>query len=374
MKRQKYPARKLDSGGGSNGRSPSRRELLAMLSVAGAGMALKHGAANAQISTQAEAKSTGIIDTHHHIYPPRYVAANLKRLADDAPDFPDTLYKTWTPRVSLDQMDQNGIQTAIVSMTSPGVWWGNNEEGRKWARECVEYGAKLIQDYPGRFGMFAPIPLPDTEGSLREIAYALDVLKLDGIGLLSGYAGKLLGDPSFTPVFDELNRRKAVVFVHPTMSSCGNPVPPVGAPIIEFPTDTARAIVNLIYRGAFVRYRDIRFIFSHGGGVLTSIVSRIGIAARTLTPEQRAAAFPNGLEFELRRQFYDVALVAQSPVTMAAAVKLFPMTQLLFGSDTPFIPIAETATASNKLELPAPGDVRAIQRENAVRLFPRLKA
>ena len=373
MKRRTVHASKKSLEGRPGDGNPSRREVLALLSAAGAGMALRPGVSSVQTAAQTLAKGARIIDTHHHIYPPRYVAANLKRLVDDAPNFPATLYTNWTPSVSLDQMDQNGVETAIVSMTSPGVWWGNNDEGRKWARECSEYAAKLMQDHPGRFGMFAPIPLPDTEGSLREIAYALGVLKMDGIGLLTGYAGKLLGDRSFAPVFDELNRRKAVVFVHPTMSSCGNPVPPVGPPIIEFPTDTARAIVNLIYSGTFVRCRDIRFIFSHGGGVLTSIVSRIGIAARNFTPEQRAAAFPNGIEYELRRQYYDVALVAQSPVTTAAAVKLFPMSQLLFGSDTPFIPVAETAAAANKMELPGPGDVRAIQRGNALQLFPRLK-
>jgi predicted TIM-barrel fold metal-dependent hydrolase len=139
----------------------------------------------------------------------------------DTRTLPTTAYTSWSPKTALEQMDKANVRTAIVSMTSPGIWWNNDEEARTWARECNEFGAGMARDYPGRFGMFAAIPLPDTEGSLRETAYALDTLNLDGIGLLTSYAGKPLGDPSFGPVFEELNRRKVAVFVHPTMSCCG---------------------------------------------------------------------------------------------------------------------------------------------------------
>lgn len=353
----------------SDGSRPSRRQVLAMLTAVGAGMVLASGASSAQTA----GNGPKIIDTHHHIYPPHFTAKNLKRIMDDYPVPPASLYLNWSPRFSLDQMDQSGVATAIASITSPGVWFGNNEEGRVWARECNEYGAQLKKDFPGRFGMFTAVPLPDTEGSLREIQYALDVLKLDGIGLLTSYNGKLLGDHAFARVFDELNRRKAVVFVHPTMSCCGNPVPPVSAPTIEFPTDTTRTITSLIYSGAFARCPDIRFIFSHGGGTMPMLVSRIArVGTTTLKPEERAAVIPNGLEHALQRHYYDIATVVTNPAGMAAVLKLIPTTRLLFGSDAPFLTIAETAGALNRFDLPA-GDIRAIQRDNALRLFPHLK-
>jgi hypothetical protein len=159
-------------------------------------------------------------------------------------------------------MDQNGVATAIGSMTSPGIWFGDNEEGRRNARDCNEYGAKLAQDYPGRFGMWGAIPLPDTDGSLREIEYLYDTLKLDGIGLLTSYDdGKLLGHPNFAPVLEELNRRKAVVFVHPTISCCAMPIRHLNRVQIDFPTDTTRTITDLIY-GSLIRFPTFAGFFS----------------------------------------------------------------------------------------------------------------
>jgi predicted TIM-barrel fold metal-dependent hydrolase len=339
-----------------------------MLSAVGAGVVLAPAASIGQTVT----KGTGIIDTHHHIYPPNFTAKNLKRIVADGSPTASSLYAPWTPHFSLDQMDQNGVATAIASISSPGVWFGNNEEGRKWARECNEYGAQLIKDYLGRFGMFAAIPLPDTEGSLREIQYALDVLKLDGIGLLTSYDnGKLLGHPSFAPVFDELNRRKAVIFVHPTMSCCGNPDALVSGPPIDFPTDTTRAITSLVYSGTIARCPDIRFIFSHGGGTTLMLISRL--AGGGLKPEERAKIIPNGFEHELQKFYYDIASVAVNPAAMAAVFKVIPMSHLLFGSDIPFWKVETIATAMNKFDISA-GDLRGIQRENAIQLLPRLRA
>src|SRR5215475_7162313 len=265
-------------------------------------------------------------------------------------------------------MDKAGVATAVVSMTSPGVWWGDTAEGRKWTRECNEFGARMAQDHPRRFGMFAALPLPDVEGSLREIAHVLDVLKLDGIGLLTSYQGKLLGHDAFKPIFEELNRRKAVVFVHPTMSCCGNVFPGVSAPTIEFPTDTTRTITNLLFSGTFVQRADVPFIFSHGGGTVPMIIQRIVGASRGLKPEERAAAIPRGVEPELQRQYYDLASVAPNPGGMAAVLKLFPVSQLFYGSDAPFGSTTQIAEAVTRLDLSAT-DIKAIQRENALRLF-----
>jgi predicted TIM-barrel fold metal-dependent hydrolase len=364
----------------SDGRYLSRREILSMLSAAGAGMALAPSAFG-----QGMSKGTGqtigalpvqpalrIIDTHHHFYPPKFTAELVKRWKET--DSQKALRTNWSPKFSLDQMDQEGVETAIGSLTAPGVWLGNDEEGRAWARQSNEYGAQLIKDNPGRFGMWAAIPLPDIDGSLREMEYALDTLKLDGIGLLTSYEdGKLLGDPKYVPVMEELNRRKAVVFVHPTVTCCSDTIEPLNESTIEFPTDTTRTIASLIYRGTFARYQNIRWIFSHGAGTLPMILTRISGATKKMTPEQRAAIIPHGFEGELQRQYYDVASVATNPPAMAAVLKLFSTTHLLFGSDLPYWTIASIVDGLNSLDLPAQ-DVRMIQRDNALTLLPRLKA
>jgi predicted TIM-barrel fold metal-dependent hydrolase len=313
---------------------------------------------------------TGIIDTHHHIYPPSYVAKNLQRLLDDATILPASAYQSWTPNLALEQMDKAGIASAVTSITSPGIWFEGDANNRTRARECNEFGAEMMRTHPSRFGMFAAIPVPDIDGSLAEIAYALDVLKLDGIGVLTSYAGKLLGDPAFDPVFDELNRRRAKVFVHPTMSSCGNVFPGVSGPTIEFPTDSARAIASLLLRGTFGRCPNVTFLFSHGGGTLPSIVQRVLGSVRLLAPDDRARFLPHGAEHELNRQYYDTASVALNPAGMAAVMKLFPATQITYGSDAPFGSTTGIAEALLKLDF-APDVLRGIQRDNALRLFPR---
>jgi predicted TIM-barrel fold metal-dependent hydrolase len=344
----------------------SRRKILGMMSAVGAGMALAPRA-----FAQNAVAGARIIDTHHHIFPPKFTARNLKRMTDDSPTFPGSFYQNWTPHYSLEQMDQQGVATAIGSMTSPGVWFGDTDEGRRNARDCNEYGAKLTQDYPGRFGMWGALPLPDVDGSLREIAYIYDQLKLDGIGLMTSYDdGKLLGHPNFAPVLEELNRRKAVVFVHPTISCCAMPIRHLNRVQIDFPTDTTRTITDLIYSGSIMRFPAIRWIFSHGGGTVLMLTPRLGGGG--LTPDERAAIIPNGFEHELQKLYYDIASVALSPVPMAAVLKGIPKEHLLFGSDIPFFTIERIATAVNKFDV-SPGDLRMIQRENALQLVPRLK-
>ena len=305
-------------------------------------------------------------------YPPRYVAQNLQRLLDDATILPASAYQNWTPSLALEQMDKAGIESAITSITSPGVWFDGDgaSDNRARARDCNEFGATMMREHPKRFGMFGAIPVPDIDGSLAEIAHIFDVLKLDGIGVLTSYAGKLLGDPAFDPVFDELNRRKAKVFVHPTMSCCGNVFPGVSGPTIEFPTDSARAIASLLLRGTFARCPNITFLFSHGGGTLPSIVQRVLGSVRHMSEADRARFVPNGAEYELQRQYYDVASVAMNPAGMAAVLKLWPSTQITYGSDAPFASTTGIVEALAKLDL-APALLQAIHRDNALRLFPR---
>ena len=351
---------------GRHYRPPARRQMLGLLGAAAARVARGPRGAQAQ-------SGEWVLDTHHHIYPPRYTNANIKRIVDDSGALPPAAFTSWSPARAIEQMDKANVRAAVVSMTSPGIWWNNGTEARDWARECNEFGAKMGKDFAGRFGMFAALPLPDAEGSMKEIAYALDTLKLDGIGLMTSYAGKPLGDPSFAAVFDEINRRKLAVFVHPTMSCCGMGIPNINPPAIDFSTDTTRAIASLAFSGTFGRCLDIKFIFSHGGGTLPIIAQRIAGQLRNFKPEEVKRLMPNGFYGELKRQYYDIASIAENPAGMAAVFKLFPVSQLFYGSDAPFGSTTRIAEALDKFEIPV-SEIRAIRRDNALKLFPRFAA
>jgi predicted TIM-barrel fold metal-dependent hydrolase len=315
-------------------------------------------------------KSEWLLDVHHHLYPPRYVQAALPRLLQETSLMEPSRYTGWSPKVALEQMEAANVGAAVVSMTSPAVWWNNGDEARHLARECNEFGARMIADHLGRFGMLATIPLPDIDGSLQELSYALDTLKLDGIGLLTSYAGKGLGDPAFAPVLDELNRRGVTIHVHPTMTIPGLKIPGIDPPTIDYPTDTTKTIASLAFSGTFARCSNIRFIFSHGGGTLPMIAQRLAGATRALSPQQREEFFPDGLEAVLKRQFYDIASVATNPAGMAALLELIPASQIVYGSDAPFASAVVMANSLAKFDLPAT-DIAAIRRNNALKLFPR---
>ena len=194
-----------------------------------------------------------MIDVHHHIAPPAYAQELIARGQNEPPLF------RWSVQKSLEDMDKAGVATAITSITTPGVWFGDDGAARRLARKCNDYAATLVRDHPGRFGMFASLPLPDVDGSLEEIAYAFDTLKADGVGLMTSFDDKWLGDPAFEPVMEELNRRKAVVYTHPTVADCCRGILPlVQRAVVEFQTDTSRAIGSVrVHRhgGAVCRHQ-----------------------------------------------------------------------------------------------------------------------
>lgn len=310
------------------------------------------------------------IDTHHHILPPEWLAEERERILGSAQIVPVEQQLAWSPASAIEAMDAAGIATAIISISTPGVWFGNKEQGRRLARLCNDYGARMVHDFPGRFGMFAALPLPDVEGSLREIDYALDVLKLDGIGLLTSYGDTWPGDPAYAPVFDELNRRKSVVYFHPTAPDCcAHLVPGLSSAIIEFPTDTTRTIVQLLFSGTFSRCPDLRFIFSHGGGTLPMLVGRVVGSLGRPAMRETAARIPQGAMHELQRLHYDVASIT-NPAAMGALRALAPISRILFGSDFPFWPADTFAQGLRQLGF-SHSDLSAIERDNALRLFPR---
>jgi len=307
-----------------------------------------------------------LIDIHHHFVPPFYVNEARKHiLATNEAAIPTM--QEWSPEKSLAEMDRNGVQYSVLSLTTPAVWLGDVQASRKFARKCNEYAAELATKYKDRFGFFAALPLPDPEGSLKELAYALDDLKANGIGLLTSYDNKWPGEPAFQAVFDELNRRKALVYLHPSVPNCCRGLQPgVPAPTLEYPQDTARAITSLMISGIFSRCPDARFIFSHAGGTLPMMTSRLAALARR--PEF-AGKVPQGSDYELKRLYYEVANSANKPA-LAAIMNIVPSSQLMFGTDYPFLAIGATANALRTVGLPD-ADIRAIGWETASRLLKR---
>lgn len=343
-----------------------RREFIK--TAAGFGALSAAGAFASAFARTSPATRVGLIDTHHHIVPPFFVVENRERILAGGGGRMNPAYLTWTPEQTFEAMDKNGVETAVVSLSASAFWFGDREAAARTARRVNEYGADLVRTHKGRFGLFSIIPLPDTEASLREIEYAYGTLNADGIELATSYDEKWLGHPDYQPVFEELNRRKAVVFVHPTTPQCCRTLLPDVSPIlIEIPQDTARAITNLLFTGTFSKFKDIRFIFAHAGGNAPMLLGRM----HQYGPKNIAEKAPNGIEYELKRLYYDIAGTAYKP-PIAALTSLVPTTQILFGSDNPFVPLADTAEGVTHLDF-SPDDLRRIGRENALTLLPRLK-
>ena len=261
---------------------------------------------------------------------------------------------------------------------APGIWFGNVAAARDLAREWNEYAALMTRDFPGRFGMLAVVPMPDIDSTLREIEYAFDVLHADGVQFMSHYEFKYPGDRTFRPIMEELNRRKAVVFVHPFLPPSHDILPGVRPATIEFPFDSTRAIVSLVLSGTTSQFPDIRFIFCHGGGTLPMLAGRIEELTRVVKgrwvgePEdehERAQKIPNGVEFELKKLYYEIAN-AYYPPTFAAVHAFAPESHILFGTDYPFLSIPDHAEGLRDVA-PSENARRAIERDNALALFPR---
>src|ERR1700722_17155524 len=348
------------------GPSPSegvaRRKFLGGLGALGAAAILPDVFLRGQERSSAPVRPYRI-DTHHHFSAPGFIAAISARKTKQLP------LEHWTPEKSIEDMDKSGVATSMISTSEPSVWFGDNEAARKLARECNEYGARLIADHPGRFGMYSTIPLPDVDGSLREIEYSQDTLKADGVCMMTSYQGKYPGDPAFAPVMSELNRRKAVVFFHPVKPECCKDLQPDLPPgLVELSTDTTRAIASLVLDGAASRYPNIRFIFSHGGGTMPYLMTRFAALA---TRPDIAQRMPNGFLYEIQKLYFDTANFF-NPYPWPTLLKLMPVSHILFGTDFPFSSASEVAKGLREVGL-NPADLQSIERDNALQLFPRLK-
>lgn len=313
---------------------------------------------------------TGLIDVHAH-----FVTDSYRRQATAAgherPDGMDR-WPTWSVQAHLELMDRHGIETALLSMSSPGVHFGDDTAARQLAREVNEDAASLVADHPDRFGFFASLPLPDVDGALAEIAYAIDDLGAEGVVLMTNTHGTYLGDPSLEPVFAELERRRAVVFLHPTSPVCweqtalGRP-----RPMVEYIFDTARTVTDLLMAGVLARHPNMAVIVPHCGGALPVLADRVNEFMKLfLGPGEEPAA--DAVE-QLRRLHYDIAGPA-FPRQVPALLELVDPDQLLYGSDYCWTPPPVAATHIAALDATAPPvdgvTWRSLTTANAVRLFP----
>jgi len=353
----------------------SRRRFLTALAILGAGGALPstlRAQTGAPSAAAAQPAVRDVIDVHFHYYPPEYKAAWQDFLTrnNQGQLFPPV--KNWLPQWALENMDRAGIAISVLSLPStPGVWFGADPAGmRQMSRTCNEFAAKMVGDYPGRFGLFASLPMPNVDASLKEIDYVFGTLKADGINLMTSFGDKWPGDPAYDAVFQELNRRKSIVYFHPyAPNCCAGLMPAVGESWIEYPYDTGRTITNLLFTGSLARYRDIKWMFSHGGGAVPYLAGRIQNQSRAV--KNLAEVAPNGVDAELRRLYYETANAAYAP-TLAALTRFAPITNILYGSDLPYLSEEQNLEGIRAFGFSKKA-LAAVERGNAMRLMPRLK-
>ena len=283
-----------------------RREFLVGFAAAGANVLISGSLLAAQTSKATPHR----IDIHNHLTPASYAAELGPKHLLSAPVL------NWTPAKDIEDMDAAGVATSITSLAPPGVWNGDDAAARHLARSCNEEAARLVADHRGRFGMFVNLPLPDVEGSLHEIEYGLDTLKADGVAMYTSYGDKWLGDRAFDPVFDELNRRGAVVYTHPKSANCcKNVLANIPDSEIEYGTDTTRAITQLVFGGTTRRCPNIRFIFSHAGGAVPYLAQRIAAEL-----EERQKRKPEVGEVEIYGSGEEIRRIAPADAEMAPMV------------------------------------------------------
>jgi aminocarboxymuconate-semialdehyde decarboxylase len=312
---------------------------------------------------------TRTIDVHHHILPDFF----FQQTNDAHNPVGGIAPPAWDAELMLSFMDEAGIDVAITSISTPGVHVGDDGRARALARRCNDLSAELVAAYPMRLGGFAALPLPDVDGALAELTYALDELKLDGVVLFSNSNGVYLGDAAFEPVFAELERRGAVVFVHPTAS----PDPSahhLGLPdsLLDFTADTTRALAQMHYSNRFAHTPNVKYIFSHAGGTVPYLAGRWGIVDEmNVIPgaEKRGTVADT-----LRRLYWDTALSFRDPV-LRMLRDVVGLDQVLFGWDFPYIRRDLGVGCVQQLEQTAAltaAERAQVLSGNAITLFPRL--
>ena len=306
---------------------------------------------------------TGRIDTHHHVVPPEY-ARWLHSMGQPAGGLP---IPDWSPQAALELMDRHRVDTAVLSVSTPGTHLGDGADAAAMARMVNDYAAAMVGEHPGRFGFFATLPLPDVDAAMAELARALDELRADGVVLLANNRGVYLGDPLLDPVFDELQRRKVVAFIHPSTLPGLAPIDGIPAFVADFLLDTTRAAVNLCRSGTVERCPDVRMILSHAGGFVPYAAMRLSQAA---SPTGNPV---DGLDL-LGRFYFDTAL-SGSPFALPSLLAFARPGHVLFGTDWPYAPDSAVAAFTGLYETYAldDGQRASIDRGAAEALLPRLR-
>ncbi|GAA2974160.1 amidohydrolase family protein [Streptomyces enissocaesilis] len=311
-----------------------------------------------------------LVDTHAHFVTPEYVHA-ARSAGHIHPDGMDN-WPTWSAEEHLALMDRWGVAVSMLSISSPGTHFGDDAHARALSRHVNETGAAIRTAHPHRFGHFASLPLPDVDGALAELAYAMDHLDSDGVTLESNAHGTYLGDARYEPLYAELNRRRTPVFVHPTSPphaeeiALGRP-----RPMLEFLFDSTRTVSDLVFNGVFQRYPDISWIFTHGGGTLPLLTERMELF-RTVFAKGSTTLDP--IPEQIARLWFDMA-GTPFPHQIPALTAAFGHQRLLYGSDYCWTPAAGTTAQIASIDhAPQPhGDTwRNLTTRNAQRLFTRL--
>jgi predicted TIM-barrel fold metal-dependent hydrolase len=318
------------------------------------------------------------IDVHQHFASPTYQALLATQPQGSIGLQVSNTFRDYTPARNIEQMDQGGVATAMLSPTAPAAWLGNVEQAKRVARELNEWAtAKMVGDYKGRFGLFAVLPMPDVDGCLQEIAYAYDTLKVAGVSFLTSYDNRWLGDKTFDPIFDELNRRNAIVYTHPLEASCcRNPLVNtregaggnVSAQTLEYPTDTTRALMNIVASNTATRCPNVKFIFSHAGGTIVSIAQRF-LGAQVTQESLGRPTEVNSRLHHVRRFYYDTAGSA-NPIQLQSLKLLVPVTQIVLGTDFPFGNVPTTVTGVQASGF-SDGELQGILRDHALKFLPQ---
>jgi predicted TIM-barrel fold metal-dependent hydrolase len=339
-----------------------RRRLLTALAATLAAPALRSAHAGQKAQDAPTTRPARLVDVHHHLFLPAMQAA-LKSVLSP--------FQLADVQRSLAEMRAGGTATAIISYPNDTITRLPAPRLTALLRQTNDEAAALVQQRPHTYGLFASLPMPYVTESLRELAHAYDDLHVDGILLLTSYGDRWLGHPSFAPVLEELNRRRAVVFVHPiTPMCCGTLLPPLNPSVIEFETDTARTIADLIFTGSIDRFPDIRWLFSHAGGTMPSLIERFDTATNS-SPKIRGH-FTQPPRHYLRGFYFDTAQAA-NPVALGALLGIVAPSQLLFGTDFPYRTAAQQSDALRAMPL-LQGALPGILRDNARRLLPRLQS
>jgi predicted TIM-barrel fold metal-dependent hydrolase len=309
------------------------------------------------------------VDLHHHVIPDFYWKAS----SEDGNAAGGITPPRWSLAGAIAYLDEAGIDVAVPSISTPGVHFGDDVAARNLARQVNEYLAGIKNDRPDRFGAFASLPLPDVEGALEQIAYAFDALDLDGVSMFTNAGGSYLGDSRFDEVFAELQRRGAVVFVHPTASP--DPIAhTLGLPdsLLDYPVDTSRAIAKLHYSNTFARTPDVKYVFAHAGGTIPYVASRFAIvdAMNVIPGAQARGPFLDALP----RFYWDTASAFSDPV-LHMLRSVTGLRNVVFGTDYPYprdaISISGLRQLQNTPEL-HDAERGALLGGSAARLIPRL--